>query len=147
MHGGCENGGLVRLSAEIDSEGGAFERIRNPHGKVAGIAVVAVGHGDGEADGVIPEDFRIPDALVYGIGAAVELVFVFVGREHIVFAVECEGSTADTVGIAAHCFAEEAVAGKGRSRIVIADGAVLPLVLQGNNGGTERNDGNFQLSV
>ena len=39
------------------------------------------------------------------------------------------------------------MAGQSGIRIVIADGAVLPLVLQGRNGSSKRDNSHFQLTV
>ena len=147
MDGGGVDGGAVGLAAEVDPQSGAHHGIGEGHFQGAGITVVAVRGDDGKADCAVRENLRIPDALVNGVGAAVELIQMLVGRQFITPALQREGSAADAVGIAADTLAEKAVAGNRIFCILIADGALGALVFQSGDRSTQGDDGHFQIAA
>ena len=89
----------------VDAErAGGGQRVGDVDCEVAGVALLAVGAGPGEADadGVGLADLRrLPDVLVEAADAAVERVRAVVGRELVRSAVDREPAAGDPVGVAA----------------------------------------------
>ena len=106
--------GILVADAVVDDlqRAGSFQRVGHMDHRVTGVALVAVGAVKAQLNAVFRVADHLPQAILVAIGAAVEAVFaVVIDRQLISLSVHGEGSSADTVGIAAYDGAEVGGAG------------------------------------
>ena len=117
------------------------QRVGHHDAGLAGETLVAIGAFQTEGNGLSTVEIHMPQAQMEEVGAAVEVVGVFVGGELDGLAIDAKGSTLDAVCISAHGGTEEAVAGGVAFCAVVAQdhvcgGAILVGNDQGNEGST-----------
>ena len=94
MIGEVDDGGLRGAGFEIEDQRVAVQRIGGDGIDSAGIALVAIGGMDGEADRFV-RTLNIPAAVAEIVRPAVKLVLAHVGGELVLCAVEHEAGIGD----------------------------------------------------
>ena len=140
--GHVEHGVLIADAVINDGKGAAvFQPVGDLHGGVAGETLIAIGADKAEGDGIGAMGNHIPQPLVSGVGAGVEVVAVFVVMEGDGLVVHDEAGLFHAVGIPGHGGTQEGTAGEIAGNIVTAQNhvgkaAILVRNPQGNQSGT-----------
>ena len=99
------NGIVFNVQAAVIVQG-----VGNIDAGLAGETLIAVGADQTEGDGLVAVENHGPQPQMEVVGAAVEIICIFVGGERYGFVADPEGRALDAVGAAAHGGTEETVA-------------------------------------